>query len=193
MKRILIAAMLLASVAMVAQPARRSQNSACRMDSMKIAFITEKLDLSEAEAEKFWPVYNNVEKQQKEAVKAEKQAYMALNKAMAEEGADLKPLLDAYLKAKQANVDFHAKAVNEYRKVLPEKKVAMFFTMAESFRRQMIGCLGKGKPGAQSQRGAAYGRPGAQSQRGGAYGRSGARPQQGKTKDRPGSQPEENK
>lgn len=33
-----------------------------RLKSLKVSFITERLDLSENEAQKFWPVYNDYEK-----------------------------------------------------------------------------------------------------------------------------------
>ena len=40
-----------------------SQGNRDKIKTLKIAFITEKLDLSEQEAQKFWPVYNAFEEE----------------------------------------------------------------------------------------------------------------------------------
>src|ERR1035437_4885758 len=37
-----------------------------KMESMKIAFLTQKLDLTPDEAQKFWPVYNEFQKKREE-------------------------------------------------------------------------------------------------------------------------------
>jgi len=50
------------------QPVRSQENRERpqnfeKFDAMRIAFITERLELTSAEAEKFWPVYNEYQKQ----------------------------------------------------------------------------------------------------------------------------------
>jgi hypothetical protein len=40
-----------------------------RLESAKIGFLTQKLDLSPREAEKFWPVYNQYQKELKALAK----------------------------------------------------------------------------------------------------------------------------
>ncbi|AUP80796.1 sensor of ECF-type sigma factor [Flavivirga eckloniae] len=39
-----------------------AQHNRERLKALKVSFITEKLDLTEKEAQKFWPVYNDYEK-----------------------------------------------------------------------------------------------------------------------------------
>ncbi len=46
-------------------PAKRAE----RVEALKIAFITQKLDLSVDEAQKFWPVYNRYESDLKSVIK----------------------------------------------------------------------------------------------------------------------------
>ena len=41
-----------------------SQGNRDKIKTLKIAFITEKLDLSEQEAQKFWPIYNKYDKKE---------------------------------------------------------------------------------------------------------------------------------
>jgi len=122
-----------------------------KIQSEKIAFITEQVGLTPEEAQAFWPVYNEIEAQQKNLMKAERKAYVELNKALKSGEGDAQALLDAYLAAKKDNINLHVANVKEYKKVLPIEKVAKFYTCEEKFRRQQIGRLcgkdGKGQGG----------------------------------------------
>lgn len=110
----------------------------------QVANITAQLDLTEAEAQAFWPVYNEVQKQRREAFKASAQAYKALNKGI--EGEEVNALLEAYLDAKKAAEAIETEAIARYKKVLPVNKVAKLIVAEENFRHQQIGKLG-GKAG----------------------------------------------
>ena len=113
----------------------------------QVAFITSELDLTEAEAQAFWPVYNDVQNQRREAFKASADAAKALQDGL--EGADVAKLLDAYLDAKKACDKIDADALTRFKKVLPVEKVAKLVLAEEKFRHQQIGKLGKGghRPG----------------------------------------------
>lgn len=110
----------------------------------QVANITAQLDLTEAEAQAFWPVYNEVQKQRREAFKASTQAYKALNKGI--EGEEVNALLEAYLDAKKAAEAIETEAIARYKKVLPVNKVAKLIVAEENFRHQQIGKLA-GKAG----------------------------------------------
>ena len=152
----LISILLAASIATIAfaQPQNARGHQGGRPDFEKIkaervAFITSEVGLTSQEAEKFWPIYNKIEAEQKELMKSEHKAYMALCKALADGEGNVSSLLDAYLDAKTKNVNLHALNVKEYKKVLSAEKAAKFFTCEEKFRRQQIGRLQgfKGKGG----------------------------------------------
>lgn len=57
MKKIILIALLFLSINVMAQHKNREH-----IKALKVSFITEKLDLSEKEAQKFWPIYNDFEK-----------------------------------------------------------------------------------------------------------------------------------
>lgn len=115
-----------------------------KMRAEQVAFLTSELDLTESEAQAFWPVYNEVQKQRREAFKASTQAYKALNKGI--EGEEVNALLEAYLDAKKAAEAIETEAIARYKKVLPVNKVAKLIVAEENFRHQQIGKLG-GKAG----------------------------------------------
>ena len=115
--------------------------------SEKIAFITSELDLSPEEAQVFWPVYNQVAKDQAVKQKAVKEALNALKQALAE-GKDAKEIdkfLDRYLLAKQENNVNSKDIADKYRKVLSSEKVAKLYLSEEKFRRMHIKNLGAPK------------------------------------------------
>ena len=109
-----------------------------RVMAEKIAYITTALELTPEEAQVFWPVYNQIDAVKKELQKNVKTAYQALTKALEEETAsdkEINSLLDAYLAAKQAQKESGKGDVQQYRKVLPAKKVAGLYIAEENFRR----------------------------------------------------------
>lgn len=148
-----------------------------KMMSEKIAFITMELQLTPEEAQVFWPVYNQINQKNKEAQKAMSKAYRAMVKAM-EEGTvsdkELNALLDDYLAAKQAHKEAGKGDADQYRKVLPAKKVAKLYVAEENFRRHHIrnfkgghkgpggaGCPAQGNGSGRPAQGQSGGKPGA--------------------------------
>lgn len=149
-----LAAFALFSINSNAQP-KGQNNWHERMMSEKIAFITSELDLTPEEAQVFWPVYNQIAKEQAEKQMAVKKALSELKTGLAEgrSSKEIDKLLDAYLAAKMANNVKDKAQADRYRKVLPSEKVARYYLSEEKFRRMHIKSLsapkgpnGHGKP-----------------------------------------------
>lgn len=113
----------------------------------QVAFITSELNLTEAEAQAFWPVYNDVQTQRREAFKASGEAFKALQEGA--DGENAAALLDNYLASKKTCETIEADAVNRYKAVLPVNKLAKLLLAEEKFRHQQIGKLGRGEGGPQ--------------------------------------------
>ena len=111
-----------------------------RMKSEKIGFLTSFMDLSQEEAEIFWPVYNKAEKESSAAMEANFHAYRALQKAIKErqDENEVEKLLHEYLKAAEKAESVQIKYAKEYEKILPPMKVAKLYVAEEEFRRQQI-------------------------------------------------------
>ena len=112
----------------------------------QVALITEELNLTEAEAQAFWPVYNEVQEQRREAFKLQMEAMKALKKGV-ELGDSVPELLDAYTQAKENCNKVDAQALKRFKKVLSDEKVAKLVLAEEKFRHQQIGKLGGGRGG----------------------------------------------
>lgn len=128
--------------------ARDNQASAWmnKMKSDKIAFLSSEMGLTPSEAEKFWPIYNQAEKEKESSMGEVMKAYMELEKAVDEGKKDkeLTSLLDKYMKAQKASNEVDAKYVEKYKKVIPGEKVAKLFVAEEKFRRNQIKRLHRG-------------------------------------------------
>ena len=111
-----------------------------KMMSEKVAFFTVELDLTPAEAQKFWPVYNQIDKEKDEANAAVFMSYIELEKAIKEKKSEkeISSLLDKYIDALDKQGEINTKADERYRKVLPVAKVAKLYVSEEEFRRPYI-------------------------------------------------------
>lgn len=119
-----------------------------KMKAEKIAFLTSEMNLTPAEAQVFWPVYNQAEAEKKSTMKSVRDAYCALMQADKDgkNGKEMSKLLKAYLDASSKTQTIDLKYVKEYEKLLPAEKVAKLFIAEENFRRMQIQKLKAHKP-----------------------------------------------
>ena len=117
-----------------------------RVRAEKVAFLTEEIDLTESEAQVFWPIYNQIQKEQRESFEEVRKAYEAMEKGLKDgkSGKDMEKLVKAYIDAKDKNDGIETRAFNKLMKALPAEKVARYFVAEEKFRHQQIGRLGNG-------------------------------------------------
>ena len=117
-----------------------------RVRAEKVAFLTEQIDLTESEAQVFWPIYNQLQKEQLENFEAVRKAYEAMEKGLNEgkTGKEMEKLVEAYVDAKDKNEGIETKYLNKLMKALPAEKVARYYVAEEKFRHQQIGRLGNG-------------------------------------------------
>ncbi len=109
--------------------AQNNQNPGIeRLNAFKIGFFTKKLNLTSAEAEKFWPIYDEYQKQ-KNMIQAERvnlirdfnQNVNTLNDNQITEIGD--KLVATVVKESTLQVSFH----NKLKEVLPPVKVVRFY------------------------------------------------------------------
>ena len=117
-----------------------------RVRSEKVAFLTEEIDLSESEAQVFWPIYNQLQKEQRDSFEAVQKAYAAMAKGVTDgkTGKEMEKLVNAYIDAKSKNEGIETRYFNKLMKALPAEKVARYYVAEEKFRHQQIGRLGNG-------------------------------------------------
>ena len=121
-----------------------------RIESEKIAFLTNEMSLTPKEAQTFWPIYNQAQKEQREAIEASMKTFGELDKALRDgkTGNEINALLEKYTKAIDSQ-DVSSKYLKEYLKVLPAEKVAKLFLGEEKFRQSQINRLRQPMGGGQ--------------------------------------------
>lgn len=108
--------------------------------SEKIAFLSAEMDITPEEAQAFWPIYNQVNKEREKATFEVFGAYKELSKAVDENRPEkeIGQLLEKYLKAQENQRKVEGQVAEKYSKVLPMDKVAKLYVGEEKFRRNHI-------------------------------------------------------
>ncbi len=126
----------------VHQGSAQNESREARMEKFrteKIAFITAKLELTTTEAEKFWPIYNQLEKERWEAQKSRRDMEDKLREA--EESLsenEITKLTRDFAGSMQKEGALMASYNEKFLKVLPPKKVLKLYKAENEFRMSMI-------------------------------------------------------
>lgn len=105
----------------------------------KIAFLTSNLNLTPGEAEKFWPVYNEMEKERWEAQKARRELEMKVSDA--EDSLSEKEVIKLtkdFTGSMQKEASLLTKYNDKFLTILPPKKVLKLYKSENEFRMHMI-------------------------------------------------------
>jgi hypothetical protein len=139
---LIIAALCLAGISAQAHP-RPQENWMEKMQSVKIAFLTNEIGLTPTEAQSFWPIYNSVSEELDKAMYSTITSYMELEKSINENKSEkeINKCLERYLEAMSSQDEIRNESVEKYRKILSDTKVAKIFVAEEKFRRQHIRTL----------------------------------------------------
>ena len=138
MKKTLLIISLLFSVLIFAQPPRDGKLKE-RIKAQKTAFITDQLNLSSEEAQKFWPVYNEfestVENIRTGDLRTIKQK-LRRNPDMDEKEADR--LLDRLILAEDKMHQAKVKLIKDLRGKIPSKKIIKLKKVEDEFNRKLL-------------------------------------------------------
>ena len=130
---------MLFSITVVAQSHDRGKNRE-RIKALKTAFITEKLNLSKSEAEKFWPIYNEF---------SEKEAHIKFKeirgiKIKVKRSFDVisddeaSKLLDDLIIAEDKLHKLRVNFITDLKTILPAKKIMLLKAVEDEFNRKML-------------------------------------------------------
>jgi len=110
-----------------------------KIKSLKVAFITEKLDLSSKEAEAFWPIYNDYEKK-REALRQNKRKEIKAKMKNADELSEKEAnvLLAKYLRFEEEEEELDKIFLEDTSKVISAKKTLLLLRSEDEFKRQLI-------------------------------------------------------
>ena len=110
-----------------------------KIKTLKIAFLTERLDLSSKEAQDFWPIYNAYEEErEKLRNKANNDISSKLKNTENLSEVDAAKLLSLYLANEEEEEELDKKFLLNVKKVISAKKTLLLLRSEEDFKRQLI-------------------------------------------------------
>ncbi|PHN92555.1 hypothetical protein CSC80_16555 [Maribacter sp. 6B07] len=117
---------------------QRNQNWE-KINTLKVAFITEKLSLSSNEAQDFWPVYNEYqEKRNALRKKNHDQIRSKIKDADALTEKEAESLLALHIKIEEEEEALDTKFLKDVSKVITAKKTLLLLRSEEEFKRQLM-------------------------------------------------------
>jgi hypothetical protein len=144
---VLIVMMILSSLRVSAQNPNLE-----KLNSYKIAFFTQKLNLTPQEAEKFWPIYNDYQ-DRKNKIQVER---VQMTRTVVQNGAnmsdkELTELGDKYFGLEIKEADLSKEFYNNMKGILPPLKIFKFYQAENQYKLVLLNELqerrqGKNKP-----------------------------------------------
>lgn len=106
-----------------------------KIKALKVAFITQELNMSSETAQKFWPVYNNYEKDKRSLHKRENVDWEnigTISDSKAEE------MLKEYLAIEREEYIIKKRLFSDLGKILSTKEIVMLHKLEADFNKKMI-------------------------------------------------------
>lgn len=127
-----------------AQPGEMGMPDNDKIRALRVAFITEQLDLSSEEAERFWPVHNAFHKQMRE-LQEERRALMVEVKEGDLSEAQMEANIQKSFTLEEKSIELKRKYHESFKKILSLEKVAALYGAELEFQRRVLEELHKRK------------------------------------------------
>lgn len=144
MKHIWIASLLLLFPFLLQAQGRGARSQ--EIESFKVAFLTQKMDLTPAEAKIFWPIYNDFQKEQNALRKLRMQNVISFRKVDEIDNlsdAEVQTLITNELDFKQRSLNVEKKYYTKLKTSLPIKVVGKYYRSQEAFKKELLSRYGR--------------------------------------------------
>ena len=111
------------------------------IESYKIAWITQKLDLSTEDAKIFWPLYNQYTHEQQALRKDRMNKTISMRKITEIDNLsddEVDAMINSELAFKQREVYIDRKYYQKFKSALPIKTLAKFYRAQETFKKELL-------------------------------------------------------
>ncbi len=117
-----------------------------KLQAARIAFLTNRLDLSSETAKVFWPLFTEYDNEKNTLSKKygtqKRELFDEGTRKISDENAD--KMLAMYLEQKQAELDLEKKYLGRFKKVLTMQQVWRFIRFDSDFRRSLMERVSRG-------------------------------------------------
>lgn len=139
MKNIAIVLFIISNFGAFAQN-RNNQNpekSRERIESLRIAFITERLNLSSKESQQFWPVYNSF-KDESNQIRMSSRPDAAIEDMSEKEAEEF--IMDRFSQ-QERQLNLEKKYYAKFREVISVRKIAMLYEAENEFKKKLLNAV----------------------------------------------------
>ncbi|MFC2187940.1 hypothetical protein [Peijinzhouia sedimentorum] len=111
-----------------------------KLESAKIAYITNRLTLTSSQAKEFWPLYNEFERKKFEArTKARREGYRMTNRGQNDlTEAQATEILEIHIKAREEDVAIEKEYLSKFQNIISDGQILKLLTIDESFLRNYL-------------------------------------------------------
>ena len=122
-----------------AQPGPGGGDKKEKIEAIKIGYLTKQLELTAEEAKLFWPIYNQYDAEM-EVIRKNRLTELMSAKINFEtmSDADVSKTIDNEFNSQQQELNIKKKYNEEFKKVLPVKKVAKFWVAEQKFKLYLL-------------------------------------------------------
>ncbi|REJ62833.1 MAG: hypothetical protein DWQ21_05615 [Bacteroidetes bacterium] len=150
MKKSLIFGLLLSAAAVVAQPKMGDradlEKKKEKIEAIKVAYLTEELELTVAESQAFWPVYNEFREKEHALREQQRSGFQKLSGEEPSE-KEVKKMLYSFADTHIAIEELRKSYLEDFIDVLGAKKTAKLLRAEKEFGRRMMERMkGKDRP-----------------------------------------------
>lgn len=117
--------------AVLAQPRGRGE----KIHAIKVGYITDKVNLSAAQAEKFWPLYNRYEQEMRNVRIEFMKKYP---EARSRDERESRKFIEDNIEFKEERLKLEKKYKNEFLKVISAQQLAELYEAERDFKRMLI-------------------------------------------------------
>ena len=131
---------------LIAQPNNKQDDRFEELNAMKVAFITNQLNLTSVEAQNFWPIYNKHTKAF-DAIRIKQRLELRQNKKNDEDLTRLKvrlkddiadKFISSFLKAEAQQLELKKALVNNLKPYISSGKIMQLIKAEHDFKRKML-------------------------------------------------------
>lgn len=105
-----------------------------RLQAMRVAFITNALQLTPEESQAFWPIYNEYEDQQKEI----RRKYRPDKQMMLMSDQELEQQIEYNLKMEEELLQLKRSYIGRFKAAIPIRKIAMLNNAENKFKEEIL-------------------------------------------------------
>ena len=119
----------------LAQPGDKRED----IESMKIAFLSRRLNLTPEEAKKFWPVYNQFSEELKSVRETRNKAGRDVKDNFQQmTDKEIEKVVDSEISYRQQELDILKKYNAQFKQTLPMRKVALLYRAEDDFKKELL-------------------------------------------------------